>query len=86
MQQLCAPAFDQSLVGKRLEALWKYVDKVNSNKATLIWTTGHVVHVADGPAAKSGRSTKKAKQVLPAGAVLWAWDADSEFDEVVGEQ
>jgi DICT domain-containing protein len=83
MQQLRAPAFDQSLVGKRLEVLWKYVDKANSNKATLIWASGRVVRVADGLAAKR---SKKAKQVLPAGAVLWAWDADPEFDEVAGEQ
>ncbi|EOD11378.1 hypothetical protein EMIHUDRAFT_465077 [Emiliania huxleyi CCMP1516] len=25
-------------------------------------------------------------EVLPAGAVLWAWDADPEFDEAAGEQ
>lgn len=24
--------------------------------------------------------------MLPAGAVLWAWDADPEFDEQAGEQ
>ena len=24
--------------------------------------------------------------VLPAGAVLWAWEADPEFDEPAGEQ
>ena len=24
--------------------------------------------------------------MLPAGAVLWAWDADPEFDEAAGEQ
>ena len=27
-----------------------------------------------------------ARQILPSGAVLWAWDADPEFDEVAGEQ
>ena len=27
-----------------------------------------------------------AKKILPAGAVLWAWDADPEFDEPAGEQ
>ena len=26
------------------------------------------------------------RTALPAGAVLWAWDADPEFDEVAGEQ
>ena len=31
---------------------------------------------------RSGR----ARKVLPAGAVLWAWDADPEFDEQAGEQ
>ena len=24
--------------------------------------------------------------MLPAGAVLWAWDADPDFDEAAGEQ
>ena len=25
-------------------------------------------------------------QFLPAGAILWAWEADADFDEVAGEQ
>eukprot|EP00966_Prymnesium_polylepis_P121233 2802127-Prymnesium_polylepis.1 len=40
MQPLRAPAFDSSLVGKQLEVLWKYFDKSNGNKPTLIWATG----------------------------------------------
>jgi hypothetical protein len=30
--------------------------------------------------------TKRAQKALPAGWVLWAWDADPEFDEAAGEQ
>ena len=26
------------------------------------------------------------KKLLPAGAVLWAWEADAEFDEEPGEE
>ena len=32
------------------------------------------------------RSSARAKKLLPAGAVLWAWDADPDFDEKEGEQ
>ena len=32
------------------------------------------------------RSSSRAKKVLPAGAVLWGWDADPDFDEQAGEQ
>ena len=49
----------------------------------MIWSTGRVVRVADGLTDKrSSRATK----VLPAGAVLWALDADPQFDEAAGEQ
>merc|ERR1712086_859056 len=49
----------------------------------MIWSTGRVVRVADG---LSDMRSKRARSVLPAGAVLWAWDADPEFDEEAGEQ
>ena len=48
----------------------------------LIWATGRVTRVADGLTDK--RSTR-GKKLLPAGMVLWAWDADPEFGEVAGE-
>ena len=82
MQPKEAPAFDQALVGKRLEVLWKYFDK-DSNKTHMIWSTGTVKRVADG---LSDKRSSRAKKVLPAGAVLWAWDADPDFDEQAGEQ
>ena len=63
--------------------LWKYFDKSKGNKPTLIWASGRVVRVADG---LTNKRTKAAKTVLPAGALLWAWDADPEFDEKAGEQ
>jgi hypothetical protein len=60
----------------------KYYEQGNS-KPHMIWSTGRVVRVADGLTDKrSSRATK----ILPAGALLWAWDADSEFDEKAGEQ
>ena len=49
----------------------------------MIWSTGRVVRIADG---LTDRRSARAKKILPAGAVLWAWDADPEFDEAAGEQ
>jgi hypothetical protein len=83
LQPLRAPAFDEQLVGRRIEVLWKYFDKDNGDKATLIWASGRVTRIADG--LQSKRSAR-AKKVLPAGALLWEWDADPEFDEKAGEQ
>ena len=37
-QQKEAPAFDQALVGKRIEVLWKYFDK-DTNAPHMIWST-----------------------------------------------
>ena len=69
-------------MGKRIEVLWKYFDK-DTDEQHMIWTTGTVKRIADGLNDKrSSRSTK----ILPAGAVLWAWDADPDFDEQAGEQ
>ena len=66
----------------RPQVLWKYTDK-DTNQPHMIWSTGRVVRVADG---LSDKRSKRARSVLPAGAVLWAWDADPEFDEEAGEQ
>ena len=77
-----APAFDQALMGKRLEVLWKYMNK-DTNEPVLVWATGRVARVADGLTDKRSRLARK---VLPAGAILWAWEADPEFDEAAGEQ
>ena len=82
MQPLRAPAFD-TLGNRRIEVLWKYYDKSNGNKEQLIWASGRVTRVADG---KKMKRSARAKKVLPAGAVLWAWDADPEFGEAGGEQ
>ena len=38
--------------------------------------------VADGLTDKA----PKGKKILPAGALLWAWDADAEYDEAAGER
>ena len=77
-----APPFDNDLVGKEIEILWKYFDK-DTKEPHLIWACGRVARVADG---LSDKRSKLAKKVLPAGAVLWQWDADPEFDEKAGEQ
>ena len=77
-----APEFNQALVGKRLEVLWPYNDK-DTGARVLIWASGCVVRVADG---LTDKRSSKAKTVLPAGMVLWAWDADPEFDEPAGEK
>jgi hypothetical protein len=79
------PAFDQGLVGKWLEILWPYTVKKGADKGEkkLIWTTGRVVRVADG---LTDQRSKRARTLLPAGALLWAWEADPEFEEAAGEQ
>ena len=77
-----APAFDQQLVGKRLEVLWKYTDR-DTGKPVMIWATGRVARVADG---LTNTRSARARKILPAGALLWAWDADPEFGEKAGEQ
>ena len=82
LQQKEAPAFNQALEGKRLEVLWRYRDK-DTGEPVYIWCSGRVVRIADGLADKR---SKRAQKILPAGALLWAWDADPEFEEVAGEQ
>ena len=81
LQQPEAPAFNQQLVGKRMEVLWKYM--LPDGKSQLIWATGRVARVADG---LTDKRSQRAKNLLPGGAVLWAWDADPEFGEVAGEK
>ena len=76
------PAFDQQLVGRKLEVLWPYTDR-DTGKKVLIWAEGRVARVADG---LSDKRSARAKVVLPAGMVLWAWDADPEFDEPAGSK
>ena len=39
--------------------------------------------MADG---LTDKRSDRAKVVLPAGMVLWAWDADPEFEEPAGEK
>ena len=70
-----APAFDQQLVGKRVEVCWKYFHK-DTNEPMLIWSSGRVVRVADG---LTDKRSPRARNVLPAGMVLWAWDAYPDF-------
>ena len=67
-----APPFDQALVGKRLEVLWPYTNQDTKEKV-LVWAGGRVARVAYGLTDKRSAA---AKVVLPAGMVLWAWDAD----------
>ena len=79
-QPLEAPAFDTNLVGKRLEVCWPYKKDGTTVK---IWASGTVRRVADG---LTDKRSERAKKILPAGALLWAWEADPEFDESAGEQ
>ena len=80
MQPHDAPAFDRGLVGKRLEVLWKYFESGADGERVphLIWVTGRVTRVADG---LTDKRSSRAKKILPASALLWAWDADPQFDE-----
>ena len=76
------PAFDQALVGRQLEVLWKYTNQ-ETKEPVLIWATGRVARIADG---LTDKRSSRARLILPAGAVLWEWDADPEFDEPAGQQ
>ena len=78
--QLPRPKFDTQLVGRRLEICWPYKKDAKTIK---IWASGCVKRVADGLTHKR---TERCTSTLPAGALLWAWDADAEFDERAGEQ
>ena len=49
----------------------------------MIWSTGTVKRIADG---LTDKRSAKARKVLPAGALLWAWDADPDYDELAGEK
>ena len=72
--------FNQALVGRKLEVLWPYTDRDTGGKM-LIWVEGCVARVADG---LTDKRSKRAKIVLPAGMVLWAWEPDPESEEPAG--
>ena len=82
MQPLVPPTFDQALVGKKIEVLWKYTNK-DTGEPVLIWSPGRVARVADG---LTDKRSARARKILPAGALLWAWDGNADFDEQPGEQ
>ena len=79
-QQPEPPPFDSALVGKWLEVCWPYKE---AGKTVKIWARGCVKRVADG---LTDKASSRAKKVLPAGAVLWAWEADAQYDEPAGEK
>ena len=74
------PPFDTRLVGKRLEVCWPYKE---GGQTVKIWASGTVRRVADG---FTDKTSAKAKKILPAGALLWAWDADADYSEAAGEK
>ena len=82
----CLCVFDTNLVGKRLEVCWPYKyapDGTKLRKTMNIWASGVVKRVADG---LTDKKSTRAKKVLPAGTVLWGWDADPEYDEPAGAE
>ena len=82
VQPLQPPAFNQALVGKKIEVLWKYTNE-ETGEPMLIWSPGRVARVADG---LTDKRSPRARKILPAGALLWAWEANAEFGEKAGEQ
>ena len=56
--------------------LWKYISK-DTAETVYIWTEGRITRVADG---LTDTRSARARKILPAGAVLWAWDADASPD------
>ena len=61
---------------------WPYKDP-ETKETIKIWASGRVARIADG---LTDTRSARAKKILPAGALLWAWDADSEYNEKAGEQ
>ena len=59
-------------MGKWIEVRWRYTDK-DTGEYIYIWSPGKVVRVADGLTDKTG------KKLLPAGAVLWAWEPGEKW-------
>ena len=53
-----------------------------AGEPVLIWSPGRVERVADG---LTDTRSARAKKILPAGALLWSWEADKDFDEQAGE-
>ena len=74
-----APAFNTELVRKQLEVCYPYKDP--DGKLVKIWASGTVKRVADG---LTNTRSARAKKILPAGALLWAWDADPDRNEAAG--
>ena len=81
VQQPPRPAFDTQLTNRHMEICWPY--KLPDGTTKKIWASGVVKRVADGLTHKR---TERCKTILPAGALLWAWEADAEFGEKAGEQ
>ena len=52
-------------------------------KTIKIWASSKVKRVADG---LTDKRSERAKKILPAGALLWAWEADRDYNEAAGEQ
>ena len=48
-----------------------------------IWASSVVKRVADGI---NDKASARCKKILPAGALLWAWEADPEYEERAGEK
>ena len=80
MQPPDPPPFDTAVVGRCLEICWPYKEAGVTKK---IWASGVVRRVADG---LTDKRSKRARSVLPAGALLWAWEADTDRDEPAGEE
>ena len=74
------PAFDADLVGRHIEICWPYKE---SDTTVKIWASGMVTRVAEG---LTDKRSARARKILPAGALLWAWDADKDRGELSGEQ
>ncbi|EOD24721.1 hypothetical protein EMIHUDRAFT_206823 [Emiliania huxleyi CCMP1516] len=75
-----APPFDTRLVGKWLEVCWPYKE---DGRTVKIWAAGRVKRVADG---LTDKRSPRARKILLAGMLLWAWDTDPEYDEPAGER
>ena len=75
----CGKLLDVCLTPSTVMLMAWYKDP--DGKLVKIWASGTVKRVADG---LTNTRSARAKKILPAGALLWAWDADPDRNEAAG--
>ena len=78
------PLTTEALTGKRLEVCWGTYRLEESGERTKMWCPCKVLRVADGESDKGSHGkaeSGRARNLLPAGALLVEWEPDPERGE-----